>query len=141
MPTPILGVKGIGPATAQRLAAAGITTLEALAAARTEQLADLPGFGAIRAKQIIAEARNAVGNADSISDAGPSSAPPSDARPEKGKPAKQKSKSPSKAAGKAVKPKKKKDKQGKSKKKDSKKKAKKGEPQKDASKKKGKKKK
>ena len=60
MPTSLNLVKGIGPATAVKLAAAGVTTAEDLAAATTEQLAAVPGFGEFRAKQVIANARQLV---------------------------------------------------------------------------------
>jgi nucleotidyltransferase/DNA polymerase involved in DNA repair len=56
MHNPLLQVKGVGPATAEHLAAAGITTIEALAAVTVEQLAGFPGFGDLRARQVIAHA-------------------------------------------------------------------------------------
>jgi hypothetical protein len=57
MPTALLHVKGIGPATADTLTDAGITTVDQLAALTPEQLADVPGFGEARARQVIAHAR------------------------------------------------------------------------------------
>ncbi len=57
MPTSLLQVKGIGKATAEKLARAGIPTAEDLASMSPEQLAALPGFRAFTAKQIIANAR------------------------------------------------------------------------------------
>ena len=60
MPTSILLVKGIGPATADKLTTAGIATAEDLVAATPEQLADVPGFGKFRGKQVIAQALQLV---------------------------------------------------------------------------------
>ncbi|MEE4111820.1 MAG: helix-hairpin-helix domain-containing protein [Desulfobacteraceae bacterium] len=60
MPISILQVKGVGPATAERLAAAGFNSADALAAATPQQLASVPGFGESRARQVIAHARQQV---------------------------------------------------------------------------------
>ena len=57
MPTSVLQVKGIGPATAEKLAAAGFTSAEDIADASYEQLTAVPGFAESRARQIIANAR------------------------------------------------------------------------------------
>jgi len=60
MPTSLNLVKGIGPATAEKLAAADLKTAEDLATTTPEQLANVPGFGKLRAKQVIANARQLV---------------------------------------------------------------------------------
>ena len=67
MPTSLNLVKGIGPATAGKLAAAGLNTAEDIAAATPEQLAEVPGFGKFRAKQVIAHARQLVAPAATAS--------------------------------------------------------------------------
>jgi NAD-dependent DNA ligase len=133
MTTPILDVKGIGPATAERLSAAGITTAEALAATTVRELADIPGFGAIRAKQIIAQALQAVGAASPDSSTEQSVPSPDTTKGKKAKKKKPKKKAAGKK-GKAKKEKKKKDKGKKDKTKVGK--TKKSEPQKKAKKKK-----
>jgi outer membrane biosynthesis protein TonB len=61
LPTPILFVNGVGPATAEKLAAAGFTAAEDLAVATPEQLAALDGFATARAQQVIADAISLVG--------------------------------------------------------------------------------
>ena len=48
----VTDIPGIGPHTAQILAANGIETVEALAALSPQELAALPGFGAARAAAI-----------------------------------------------------------------------------------------
>ena len=63
MHNPLLQVKGVGPAPAEHLAAAGITTIEALAAATVEQLTGFPGFGQWRARQVIAQAQALLADA------------------------------------------------------------------------------
>lgn len=60
MPTSLNLVKGIGPATAEKLADAGVASAEDLAASTPDQLAAVPGFGESRAKQVIAHARQLV---------------------------------------------------------------------------------
>jgi transcription termination factor NusA len=60
MSTPLTNVKGIGPATANALADAGITTAEKLAATSVEKLTAVPGFGELRAKVVIAQAQALV---------------------------------------------------------------------------------
>jgi nucleotidyltransferase/DNA polymerase involved in DNA repair len=79
MPTSLNRVKGIGPATAEKLEAAGLKSAEALAAATPEQLADVSGFGNLRAKQVIGHARQLV------TEAVPDSAERSGANPSSGK--------------------------------------------------------
>ncbi len=112
MPTFLTLVKGIGPATAEKLATAGLTTAEDLAATTPEQLGAVPGFGEFRAKQVIAHARQLAseGVPDLVerSDAKPSSSKKGVAKSKKGK--------PSKKSGAKNKDKKKKGKKGKLKK-------------------------
>jgi hypothetical protein len=60
MSTPLTLVKGIGPATAEKLATAGINNAEDLAATTREQLAGIPGFGPARADQILANASQLI---------------------------------------------------------------------------------
>ena len=69
MPTSLTRVKGIGPASAEKLTSAGIPTAEALAAATPEQLAAVPGFGPLRAGQILENARLAISAIDQTTDA------------------------------------------------------------------------
>lgn len=92
MPTFLTLVKGIGPATAEKLATAGLATAEDLAATTPEQLGALPGFGEFRAKQVIAHARQLAseGVPDLVerSDAKPSSSKKGVAKSKKGKPSK-----------------------------------------------------
>jgi NAD-dependent DNA ligase len=64
MATSVLQVKGIGPAAEKILAKAGITTAENLAAATPEALSAIPGFGESRARQVIANAKQAVAGGD-----------------------------------------------------------------------------
>ncbi|WP_419661761.1 uncharacterized protein Dvar_21940 [Desulfosarcina variabilis str. Montpellier] len=68
MPTPLTRVKGIGPASAEKLTSAGIPTAEALAAATPEQVAAVPGFGPLRAGQILENARLAISAIDQTAD-------------------------------------------------------------------------
>ena len=92
MPTSLTLVKGIGPVTAEKLAAAGLATVEDLAATTPEQLGAVPGFGEFRAKQVIAHARQLAseGVPDWVerSDAKPSSGKKGVAKSKKGKPSK-----------------------------------------------------
>lgn len=68
MSTSLTRVKGIGPASAKKLTSAGIPTAEALAAATPEQLAAVPGFGPLRAGQILENARLAISAIDQTSE-------------------------------------------------------------------------
>jgi hypothetical protein len=109
MPTSLLQVKGIGPATAERLKAAGFTTAEQLAVATVRELTDIPGFGAFRAKQVLASARQ-VAEAPA-----PSVAKPKAAKVEKIKSAKKKAEKKKDKKGKSKKDKEKKGKEKKEK--------------------------
>jgi hypothetical protein len=106
MPTPLNLVKGIGPATAEKLAAAGLNTAEDVAAATPEQLAVVPGFAESRSKQVIAHARQLVAAAapDPVqtSHATPAAGQKGEATSKKAKPSK-KSKSKKKAGKKKAK--------------------------------------
>ncbi|MFH1984416.1 MAG: helix-hairpin-helix domain-containing protein [Pseudomonadota bacterium] len=64
MPTSILQVKGVGPATAEKLSAAGFASAEDLAAATIDQVSAVPGLGESRAKQIISDACQQLTAAD-----------------------------------------------------------------------------
>lgn len=92
MPTSLIPVKGIGPATAEKLATAGLANVEDLAATTSEQLGAVPGFGEFRAKQVIAHARQLAseGVSDLVerSDAIPSSGKKGVTKSKKGKPSK-----------------------------------------------------
>jgi NAD-dependent DNA ligase len=68
MPTSLNLVKGIGPATAERLTAAGLATVEDLAVATPEQLEAVPGFGEFKAKQVITHARQLVAESAAVAD-------------------------------------------------------------------------
>jgi NAD-dependent DNA ligase len=68
MSASLTDVKGIGPTSAQKLTANGITTAEALAAASPEQLAAVPGFGPLRAVKIIEDARQLFSADEAVSD-------------------------------------------------------------------------
>lgn len=61
MTTSILKIRGIGQATAPLLSEFGFKTAEDLAAASVEQLALVPGFGALRAQSTIADALSLLG--------------------------------------------------------------------------------
>lgn len=52
MTTPLTDVKGIGGATAAKLAETGLDSAEALAAAAIEEIAACPGFGPARATTV-----------------------------------------------------------------------------------------
>ena len=56
----LLSLPGIGPATAQRLAEAGLTTLDKLRSATLEELCAVEGIGKKTAERII----EAVGESD-----------------------------------------------------------------------------
>ncbi|MFH1984334.1 MAG: helix-hairpin-helix domain-containing protein [Pseudomonadota bacterium] len=69
MPISILMVKGIGPAAAEKLTAAGFATAEDLAVTTDEKLSAVEGFGASRARQVIAHALQLVaGSAPAVGD-------------------------------------------------------------------------
>jgi len=57
MNTPILNVRGIGPATADLLIENGITSAEQLAAQKVGTLAAVKGFCEARAQKVIADAQ------------------------------------------------------------------------------------
>eukprot|EP01155_Anaeramoeba_flamelloides_P020351 Anaeramoba_flamelloidesa579325_12.p1 GENE.a579325_12~~a579325_12.p1 ORF type:complete len:129 (-),score=32.76 a579325_12:371-757(-) len=57
MNTPILNVRGIGPATAALLAENGITSAEELAAQKVGSLAAVKGFSETRSRRVIADAQ------------------------------------------------------------------------------------
>jgi|GEM_PF-4664844 len=57
MTTPILNVRGIGPATAALLAENGITSAEQLAAQKVGSLAAVKGFSEARSRRVIADAQ------------------------------------------------------------------------------------
>lgn len=59
----ILEVKGVGPSTAEHLSAAGINTVEALAALTVKQLVGFPRFGEFRARQVIEHAKELLAQA------------------------------------------------------------------------------
>lgn len=147
MLTSLLHVKGIGPATAEKLVAAGIPSAEALAEASLDELSAVPGFGDFRAGQIIAHARQLIDDTGEGKNKKSPSGEASPAKNEKDKAIMQKAKSKKKAKKKKKidKNKKAEKKQGKREKKKKEKltkdKAKKGKGKKSGSKKKAKKKK
>jgi transcription termination factor NusA len=73
----LLEVSGIGPASAKHLAEHGIHSAEDLAGAKLRTLIAIPGFSQIRAKQVIAAAKDLT--KISATDAGEK---PSKAKPE-----------------------------------------------------------
>ncbi len=55
----LINVPGIGPKTARKLAERGLTTLEVLASAKAEELAEaIPGLSVAKASNVIAEAKS-----------------------------------------------------------------------------------
>lgn len=106
-------VTGIGPAAAKNLEAGGIVDARALAKASEDKISEIPGFGPVRAAQVIAAAKALL-----TMDQSPAPAPKAPASPkDEAKPKKDKKEKSSK---KDKKKKKKKDKDGKKSKKDKK---------------------
>lgn len=60
MATSTINVKGIGPAAAGELAKHGFASAEDLASATEDTLCQVPGFGALRARRTIADAKALV---------------------------------------------------------------------------------
>ena len=108
----LTNISGIGPSTARVLTENGFATVEGVAQATDKDLAKVPGFGAVRAAEVIKAAQSLL-SVDKT--------PGSDAAPEKVKKSKNKKKKKQKRGKKGKRKSKKKDK----KKKDSKKKRKK----------------
>ena len=71
----ITDISGIGDATAQRLKAHGINSVEAVAQASIEQLAAVPGIGASRAAALGESARGLLPDASADAE-GPDAVPP-----------------------------------------------------------------
>jgi NAD-dependent DNA ligase len=71
MSTPLHEIKGIGPSTAKDLERHGFKSAEDLATATADEIAAVPGFGAIRARQIKAAAVALLQRAEA-----PDTAPP-----------------------------------------------------------------
>ena len=65
-------IPGIGPATAQNLATAGFSTVDAVAQARAADLAQVNGFGQVRAAVVIGAAQAML----TATDAAPAAAKP-----------------------------------------------------------------
>lgn len=65
MAIPVSRVRGIGPKTVEYLASKKITTVDALLKSGETVLAEAPGFGAARAEQAMAAARELVGSSAS----------------------------------------------------------------------------
>ncbi len=57
MKTPITDIPGIGPATAEALAAGGFVSAEAIANSDVASLSSVPGFGPVRSERTIAAAK------------------------------------------------------------------------------------
>jgi hypothetical protein len=100
MKTAIIEVRGIGPATAELLAAAGIDSAEELAARPLEEIVLLQGFSDIRAAQVVAAARALVTEAEGVAAAptGSKAAKKPGKKPQKAKVAKGKKEKAKKAA-------------------------------------------
>lgn len=107
----LTNISGIGPATARVLTENGFASVEGVAQATDKHLAKVPGFGVVRAAEVIKAARSLLAAGKT---------PGSDAAPEKVKKSKNKKKKRGKKGKKGKNKSKKKDK-----KKDSKKKRKK----------------
>jgi N utilization substance protein A len=61
---PLFSLPGVGEKTAGKLAEAGFTSVESLAAATVEALSEIPGIGAKTAEKILAAARGSAGAAE-----------------------------------------------------------------------------
>ena len=101
-------IPGIGPATAQNLATAGFSTVDAIAQAQAADLAQVNGFGQVRAAVVIGAAQAML----SATDAAPVATKPEtkDKKAKKKKKGKKKDKKPKKKGDKKKRQGKKKDK-------------------------------
>ena len=63
MSTAITEISGIGPATAKVLQEGGFATAESIASSSVAALTAVPGFGLIRAKNVVAAAKKVASTA------------------------------------------------------------------------------